>query len=70
MAVLKKAMAAADTQIEEEKKAAERKRWALVSAFMEDSGTEKYEHGTLEKAWKKIQDDGGAAIENGVDRSS
>ena len=43
-----------NTDIEEQKKALDRKRWIQVSAAMEAAGTKKYEAGTIEKAYKTI----------------
>jgi hypothetical protein len=54
---LKEAMAEATERIEEEKKAAEKKRYAIVAEVMEGKGTEKYDSATLEKAWKRLQNE-------------
>jgi hypothetical protein len=56
--VLKNCMAKVNQDIEDEKKALERRRYALLAEAMVGCGTEKYEQGTLEKTWKQIQSGG------------
>ncbi|KAE9988770.1 hypothetical protein EG328_007374 [Venturia inaequalis] len=55
---LREGMGEADIRIEEEKKQAEKKRYAIVAEVMEAKGTEKYDTATLEKAWKRLQAEG------------
>jgi hypothetical protein len=51
---MKTCVAQVDTDIEEQKKALDRKRWNQVSAAMKAAGTKKYEAGTIEKAYKNM----------------
>lgn len=51
---MKDCVAQVDADIEEQVKVLHRKRWAQVSAAMEAFGTEKYEAGTIEKAYKNL----------------
>jgi hypothetical protein len=56
LGALQAAITAVDQQIEEEKRAIDKKKWILVSTHMvENAGTDKYDQATLEKAYKKIQ---------------
>ena len=52
---LKQSVEKAKNEIEEEKRALDKKLWAKVVAAMEEAGTEKYGTGTVEKEWKKIE---------------
>jgi hypothetical protein len=51
---MKTCIAQVDADIEEQKKALDRKRWNQISAAMEAAGTKKYEAGTIEKAYKTM----------------
>lgn len=41
-------------EVEEEKRMLDRKLWARISDAMEQAGTQKYEAGTVEKAYKLL----------------
>jgi hypothetical protein len=41
-------------KLEEEKRALDKKRWGRISTAMEQAGTQKYEAGTVEKAFKQM----------------
>lgn len=64
---MKTAVAQVDADIEEQKKVLDRKRWNQVAAAMEAAGTEKYEPGTIEKAYMNLGSNGagGSTIRGG-----
>lgn len=55
---LMEAMAEATDRVEQEKKAAEKRKYSIVAEIMEGKGTDKYDVATLEKAWKRLQSEG------------
>ncbi|QDS71007.1 hypothetical protein FKW77_007855 [Venturia effusa] len=54
MGTMKTCIAQVEADIAEQIKALHRKKWAQVSAAMKEAGTQKYEPGTIEKAFKAM----------------